>query len=66
MQEMQPHPLENFLEAKFGQKLGKFGQNLDKFRQNQKSYIPKNIRSPYTAMIETYSYHFQCIVSVDA
>jgi len=28
MQEMQPNPLGNFLEAKFGQKLEKFGQDL--------------------------------------
>jgi len=65
---MQPHPLEHFLEAKFGQTLEKFRQNLanlDKFRQNQKSCIPKNISS-LTAMIETYRYHFQCIVLVDA
>jgi len=61
MQGMQPHPLGNFLEVKFGQNLEKF----DKFGQNQKSCIPKNIRSP-TAMIKTYSYHFQCIVSSDA
>jgi len=35
MQGMQPHPLENFLEAKFRQKLekfGKFGRNLDKIK----------------------------------
>jgi len=49
MQKMQPHLLEKFLEAKFGQNLANLGKN-----------IPQNIRYP-TAMIETYSYHFQCI-----
>jgi len=63
MQGMQPHPLGNFLEAKFGKfwlNLGKIWITLGKIKNHAS---PKT--SP-TAIIETYSYHFQWIFSVDA